>query len=182
MQGLGVVAMASWPVMVWLSLMHPAWRWLLPLATLLFILRWLASGGRKDALALTGKWLAAAGAGLSLASLLLRDSHLLMWYPVVVNLLMLLLFGSSLFSAMPLIERLARLREPELPPKAVAWTRRVTQIWCLFFVFNGTIALATCLVNNLVWWTWWNGLVSYLLMGLLMAAEWLLRQRLRKKI
>jgi uncharacterized membrane protein len=82
---------------------------------------------------------------------------------------------------MPLVERLARLREPDLPPRAIRWTRRVTQIWCLFFIFNGSVALVTCLINNLLWWTWWNGLVSYLLMGLLMASEWLLRQRMRKQ-
>ncbi len=181
MQGLSILTMALWPLMVWLSLHYPGWHGLLPLATGLFVVRWLASGRRRDAMALAGKWLAAVGVALSLASLLLRDYHLLMWYPVAVNVLMLLLFGSSLFTRMPLVERLARLREPDLPPAAIAWTRQVTRVWCLFFVFNGTVALVTCLSNNLLLWTWWNGLIGYLLMGLLMATEWLLRQRLRKR-
>jgi len=29
-------------------------------------------------------------------------------------------------------------------------------------------------------WTLWNGLLSYLLIGLLMAGEWLVRQRIRR--
>ena len=181
MQGVSVLLTIAWPFLVWLAVSHSTWRWLLPLATVLFILRLLAMGGRKGALSLVGKWLAGAGAGLSVASWLLGNHHLLLWYPVVVNSLMLALFGGSMFSAMPLVERLARLREPDLPPRGVVWTRRVTQLWCVFFIFNGSIALATCLSNNLLWWTWWNGLVSYLLMGLLMAGEWLLRQRLRRQ-
>lgn len=181
LQAVSAVMMIAWPFLVWLSLTHPGWRWLLPLAAVLFLLRWLALRGQHGALSLVGKWLALAGAGLSLSSLFLRNHHLLLWYPVMVNGLMLLLFGSSLFSRMPLVERLARLREPDLPPRAIRWTRRVTQIWCLFFIFNGSVALVTCLINNLLWWTWWNGLVSYLLMGLLMASEWLLRQRMRKQ-
>ncbi|MEM6051099.1 hypothetical protein AAH450_11065 [Erwinia sp. P7711] len=179
LQGASALMMIAWPLMVWLSLTHPAWRWLLPFAAVLFMLRWLMLRGRQGALPLLGKWLALAGAALSLSTLFLRENSLLLWYPVMVNAVMLMLFAGSLFSRMPLVERLARLREPELPPRGVRWTRRVTQIWSLFFIVNGSVALATCLMNNLLWWTWWNGLVSYLLMGLLMAGEWLLRQRMR---
>ncbi|QGU88075.1 hypothetical protein [Erwinia sorbitola] len=168
-----------WPFLVWFSLTHPQYRWLLPLMALLFVLRWLGLRHQVGAFAAAGKWLAVAGAGLCAASMLLRDHHLLLWYPVAVNAILLLLFASSLFSAMPLVERLARLREAELPPRAVAYTRRVTQVWCLFFLFNGGVALVTCLQNTLLWWTWWNGLISYLLIGLLMAGEWCVRQRIR---
>ena len=31
------------------------------------------------------------------------------------------------------IERIARLQHPDLPPEGVVYTRRVTQIWCVFF-------------------------------------------------
>ncbi len=112
----------------------------------------------------------------------MRSQHLLLWYPVVVNLAMLLLFAASLWRAMPLVERLARLREPNLPPQAVRYTRRVTQVWCLFFIFNGGMALATCLIGNLHLWTLWNGGISYLLIGMLMGGEWLVRQRMRRNV
>ncbi|MBL0910701.1 DNA gyrase subunit B, partial [Pectobacterium carotovorum] len=46
----------------------------------------------------------------------------------------------------------------------------------------GSIAVLTCLVGNLYWWTLWNGVISYVLMGLLMGGEWLIRQRLRKRV
>lgn len=82
---------------------------------------------------------------------------------------------------MPLVERLARLREPNLPPEGVRYTRKVTLVWCGFFVGNGTMALFTVLQGDMHLWTLWNGMVAYILMGMLMAAEWLVRQRVIKK-
>lgn len=169
----------AWPFLIWLAVSRPQLHWLIPLLALLFLLRWRGIRGSSGAFSRAGQLLALAGAALCLASFLLRSHQLLLWYPVAVSLVMLLLFGGSLFSSMPLVERLARLREPQLSPAAVRWTRRVTQIWCLFFVFNGSVATATCLAGNLHWWTLWNGMISYLLMGVLMASEWLLRQRIR---
>jgi uncharacterized membrane protein len=82
---------------------------------------------------------------------------------------------------MPVIERLARITEKNLPPAGVRYTRRVTQVWCIFFIFNGSVSLLTCLVGNVHWWTLWNAMVSYLLMGLLFACEWLVRQRVKRR-
>ncbi|MBP2836545.1 MULTISPECIES: hypothetical protein [Dickeya] len=172
----------GWPFLVWFSITHPDHRWLLPLLALVFLARLLMLKSSQGLYRQTGLLLAATGAALCLASLWLRDRQWLMWYPVAVNVVMLTLFFSSLFSRMPFIERIARLRESDLPARAIAYTRRVTQVWCLFFVCNGTIALLTCLSGNMVWWTAWNGMISYLLMGLLMGGEWLVRQRLRKSV
>ncbi|GAB7260113.1 hypothetical protein DZS_02070 [Dickeya ananatis] len=119
--------------MVWFSITHPDHRWLLPLLALVFLARLLMLKSSQGLYRQTGLLLAAAGAALCLASLWLRDRQWLMWYPVAVNVVMLTLFFGSLFSRMPFIERIARLREPELPARAIAYTRRVTQVWCLFF-------------------------------------------------
>lgn len=57
----------------------------------------------------------------------------------------------------------------------------MTQVWCLFFLVNGTIALFTALHGDMRMWTTWNGMVSYLLMGTLMVGEWLVRRRVMKR-
>ncbi len=114
-----------------------------------------------------------------LALALLDDDVLLRWYPVLINAAMLALFAGSLFVGMPVIERLARLQEPDLAEAGVRYTRQVTKVWVGFFVINGTIAAALTLWAPLAWWTLYNGLIAYLLMGLLFAAEWLVRQRVR---
>lgn len=56
-------------------------------------------------------------------------------------------FSWSLRSPTSLIERLARIQHPDLPPEGIIYTRRVTQIWCVFIV-NGSIALVTALWSS----------------------------------
>lgn len=116
---------------------------------------------------------------LGIASALTRNAEWLRYYPVLMNLASLAVFGWSLFYPPSLIERLARLHEPNLPASGVAWTRRVTQVWCLFFVINGSIAFYTARYASLEIWTLYNGLIAYLLMGALLGGEYLLRQRMR---
>jgi uncharacterized membrane protein len=43
------------------------------------------------------------------------------------------------------------------------------------------MALFTVLHGDMHLWTLWNGMVAYILMGTLMATEWLVRQRVIKK-
>jgi uncharacterized membrane protein len=103
-------------------------------------------------------------------------------YPALVNAVMLVLFATSLWRGPSVVERLARLRETDFPPAAVAYTRRVTQVWCGFFVVNGLIAAATALWASAAVWALYNGLLSYLAMGALMGGEWLVRRRVRGRI
>ncbi|SDU23853.1 COG4648 family protein [Halopseudomonas salegens] len=102
-------------------------------------------------------------------------------YPVAVNLIMLGVFGSSLLHGQPLVEQFARLQEPDLPAAAVAYTRRVTQAWCLFFIVNGSLAAWTALYAELSTWALYNGVISYILIGIMFAGEWMLRHRLRQE-
>ncbi len=76
------------------------------------------------------------GAGIALVTLgsLFRQQGLLLYYPVIVNILMLGLFSSSLWQQQSLIERLARIQEPDLPASGVSYTRNVTKIWCVFLL------------------------------------------------
>jgi len=96
-------------------------------------------------------------------------------YPVLVNAMLLAVFALSLSSGMPLIERLARLRHGDLPKEGVRYTRKVTQVWCVFFAANGLVALWLALFGSLASWTLYNGLISYLLIGALLLGEWCVR-------
>ena len=104
----------------------------------------------------------------------------LRFYPVAINAAMLLLFGVTLLRPPSMIERLARLKEPQLPPGAVRYTRVVTAVWCGFFLLNGGVALATALFADLEVWTLYNGLIAYLLMAALFAGETLVRRRVQR--
>lgn len=166
---LGALVMLLWPVLV-LTLHGRVGSWpLLVIGALL--LAWRLPQARTLALV----------AGIILVGLgLLGHAELGMRaYPVAISLIMLTLFAGSLIHGMPMVERLARLREPDLPPQGVAYTRRVTQAWCLFLVVNGSISAWTALYANLATWTLYNGFISYCAMGLMFAGEWLCRRRVR---
>lgn len=125
-------------------------------------------------------WLLAA---LVLAALAVWFNALLplKLYPAMVSAAFLGVFGYSLLSPPTVIERMARGRGAALPPFVVAYTRRVTQVWCLFFLVNGSIALGTALWAPAAIWSLYTGVISYVLMGLLFAAEYLVRLRVRKR-
>ncbi|QMI03527.1 hypothetical protein [Citrobacter sp. RHB25-C09] len=175
------VLLLAWPFLIWFGLAHHSLQWLLPLMALLLLLRFRQTRRQAGPLRVVSQVVAVAGITLCAASYLLKTHHLLLFYPVVVNTVMLAVFGGSLWSAMPIVERLARLREPDLPDAAVRYTRRVTQIWCAFFIFNGGVALFTAIRGDMAMWTAWNGMIAYLLMGLLMSGEWLVRRQMIKR-
>jgi uncharacterized membrane protein len=102
-------------------------------------------------------------------------------YPVIVNGALLGVFAYTLMEPPSMVERLARMREPDLSISAIWYTRRVTQVWCLFFLFNGSMALITALWASSAVWTIYNGLIAYLLMGLLFAVEYCVRGRFKRR-
>ncbi|OGB23133.1 MAG: hypothetical protein A3I66_09005 [Burkholderiales bacterium RIFCSPLOWO2_02_FULL_57_36] len=102
-------------------------------------------------------------------------------YPVLVSAVMLAVFGYTLVKPPSMVERFARMREPDLPPAAIGYTRRVTQVWCGFFAINGAIALSTALWASPAVWSIYNGVVSYLLMGLLFGGEFLTRLYFKRR-
>jgi uncharacterized membrane protein len=171
-----LVVSVAYPVVVYLALGHVSPRWI---ALLLVVLALARAWVTRESF-----WLVAAAlAGvLAVAGALGDQWGPLKLYPALVNLVMFGLFATSLWRGPSVVERLARLREPDFPPAAVAYTRRVTQVWCGFFVVNGLVAAATALWASAGVWALYNGLLSYCAMGLLMGGEWLVRRRVRARI
>lgn len=115
------------------------------------------------------------------AALITGKTSLSLWYPVIVNTSLFAVFGLSLLSQRTVIERFAVLQrkgEP-LPEEGVRYTRGLTKLWMLFFAANGAAATATCVCGNLNIWTLYNGVVSYVLIGLFLGGEYLYRTKVR---
>lgn len=168
----GLVSLA-YPLLVYLAMGRFEPRWL---ALLLFALAVLRALTTRQAL----WWCAAAGAGLlAVAATVFNEALPLKLYPALVNAVMLAMFATSLRFGPPLVERLARLQEPDLPPFAVVYTRRVTQVWCGFFVLNGGLALVTALYASDRIWALYNGVLAYVMMGALFAGEWCVRRKVK---
>lgn len=175
--------LVAYPLVVYLGLLYFDARSVALLLVLLAGGRWLFAKRDEAARAFPPQLLFALVATVVIALLvLISDSDLyLRLYPVAINALMLVLFGLSLWQPPTMIERFARLKEPDLPEGAVRYTRNVTIVWCLFFIINGSIALYTAIATSLEIWTIYNGSIAYGLMGALFAGEYLVRRRFQKK-
>jgi uncharacterized membrane protein len=170
----------GYPIMVYLGLRFFEARFVAPVLVLVALGRWLMSKRVKGVgpQMPQAKIVIGASIVLALATGLTNSQVYLEYYPLFMNLAMFTLFFSSLRHPPSVIEQIARVSDPNFPEHAVAYTRKVTMVWCAFFVFNGSMALSTVLFGDLEIWAFYNGFVSYTLMALLFAGEYLLRHRI----
>ncbi|MFM0753822.1 COG4648 family protein [Paraburkholderia strydomiana] len=172
-------------VQVLVKLAYPAlilcaWRWDTPryvgcmLFAILWLQRWAGSGPVATSLRrLSGiDWTVVGLLSCASAAIVWTNSELLLrLYPSLVNLGLLIAFGATLVHGPSMIEKFARLGNPDLPPGAVRHTRRVTQVWCVFFLLNGAFSAYTALYWSRASWSLYNGAIAYVLIGVLLIAE-----------
>lgn len=170
-----VLLTAVYPLAIWLGRVRVEPRWLAGLLLLAAVVRLPSLGTSRGArLSVAGALALAAAAVYANALLPLK------LYPVVVNAALLTAFVYSLAVPPSIVERIARLGRPRFPASAIRYTRCVTQAWCVFFAANGLVALGTALWASDAVWSLYNGAVAYLLMGLMVAGEYVVRLRLRR--
>lgn len=172
-------------VQVLLKLAYPAlilcaWKWDTPryvgcmLFAILWLQRWAGSGPVATSLRRLSAidWSVVGLLSCASAAIVLTNSELLLrLYPSLVNLGLLIAFGATLVRGPSMIEKFARLGNPNLPPGAVRHTLRVTQVWCAFFALNGVFSAYTALYWSRANWSLYNGAIAYLLVGVLLVAE-----------
>ncbi len=100
-----------------------------------------------------------------------NDGRFFLFVPALVNAGLLIGFLRTLLRGPSMIETFARFGRHDLPEGAVPYCRRVTWLWCAFFVINITISLWLALASSLERWTAYNGFVAYVLVGILLGAE-----------
>ena len=125
--------------------------------------------------------------GLGLLCLITNSVIILKFYPLFVNLLFLAAFGSTLFSPPTMIFRFAAMQDKSVhgslgEKKVEAYCRKVTVVWCVFFVINGSIAAWTIFSGSDALWSLYNGGISYILIGILFTGEFLVRKMVQKGI
>ena len=114
-------------------------------------------------------------------------------YSVVISATMLFVFGSSLVFKPNIIFRFACLGDKSVKGSSFEsqvndYCRKVTVVWCVFFILNGSVSAFTAVhdfgndaLNDKVW-SVYNGGISYVLMGLLFAVEFIVRKMVDKKM
>lgn len=170
-----VVLTVLYPLGVYLAIGHVAPQWLAVLLVALAVARAVVARQRFW-------WAVASGAAvLALAAWWQGDALAVKLYPVLVNAVLLVVFAVSLRYPPTVVERLARLTDPDLPASGVRYTRKVTAVWCVFFVANGAAAAYTAAFSSDAAWALYNGLIAYGLMGCLMGTEWCVRQWVKRR-
>lgn len=186
-RNLGLLAVAAggvaYPFLVYFGLVYSGMSFLRP--SLLVVIALTLIGLRLLAMRGAGRrpWMIGLVAATTVLVMLLalNPDLAVKAYPVVISLAVAGIFGSSLIWPPSIVERIARRREPDLPPEAIAYTRGVTQVWFGFLLANAAIAAALGLWGSLQQWTLWTGLVSYLLMGTLFLGELAWRHLIRSR-
>ena len=122
-----------------------------------------------------------------LACFLTNQTIFLRLYAVVVCLMMLITFASTLFFPPNIIYRFACLADRTIPGSLIQYRverycRKVCIIWCAFFIINGGISVYTAFFASEEVWAVYNGGISYVLMGLLFAIEYIIRIGVNKKM
>jgi uncharacterized membrane protein len=79
-------------------------------------------------------------------------------------------------SGVPLVEHFARMVKPELSAGELAHCRRWTRIWGVYLLALAAIGLGLARWAPLAVWTIYVGVVSYVLVGVLFAVEYLIRK------
>ena len=105
-----------------------------------------------------------------------NDPLALLMTPTLLSLGLLAVFVRSLTESECIIERFARVQNPVLSKVQVRYCRRVTVVWCGFFLVNGSVALWLAIARSTQEWVVYTGFIAYVLMGLLFASEFVYRQ------
>ena len=119
---------------------------------------------------------AVAFAGATLAAALWNDAASLLLTPALVSFALLLAFGLSFRRTETVIEIFARAQVGTLAPEERAYCRKVTALWCAFFLGNGTVASQLAVAGSREAWALYTGCIAYVLLGLLFASEFVYRQ------
>ncbi len=111
--------------------------------------------------------------------------NLLKLYPLFINLALLVSFGVSLFNPPTKVFSIAFLTDSSIRnsvhlPDIENYCRKVTKVWCTFFALNASVSFATALYSPDWIWALYNGLIAYILMGIIFTVEWFVRKRVKK--
>lgn len=113
---------------------------------------------------------------LLLGAVVMDSLGFVLLLPAAVNLTFLASFAITLYRGPPMVERFARIIDPDLTAEEQRWCRLWTWLWSSFFAVNAGVALILSQVGALDWWTAYNGVVSYMVVGILFTVEYIARK------
>ena len=173
---LQIALAVGYPLLVYFALGVVSARALGLAILALFALRLaLARPGSLRAYARLAGPAGAAFVAAGVASLVWNDPRVLLLTPALVNLGLLAAFASSFAARETLIESFALAQVGTLSAEEHAYCRRVTALWCAFLGANASAIVWLALAGTRELWALYTGIVAYVLLGVLFAAEFVYR-------
>jgi uncharacterized membrane protein len=160
---LRTLLIVAYPLLVYAALQRTSPRALALGLLALLALRALLLG-RAALLGYARVW-ATPAAGLALVfavTALWNDRTILLAAPALASLALLVAFGRSLRGPESIVESIARVQLGVLGEAESRYCRRVTGVWCGFFLGNALVALGLALFASIEAWALYTGLLSYL--------------------
>ena len=180
--GLGLlVGLAYVAASYWLMTAAPETRWnavgmLAPMLIAIAVLSW--RGGQYATSLLSAAPLVGLAA-LAQSDLQVSQHELFVAQHVTIHLCLALWFGMSLRrGSQALISAVAQRVHLRLPPEIASYTRRLTLVWCFYFVAMAALSVAVYGVAPFEAWAFFANWVTPLGVALMFAGEHWLRYRL----
>lgn len=97
--------------------------------------------------------------------------------PILIQLMLMYFFGRTLLKnkGPSFIESFVRLEYPVFPPEISKYCRLLTIIWTVFFGINALLCVLLAIWGSDAWWALFNGVIIYIMMGILFTGEYIYR-------
>jgi len=123
---------------------------------------------KKETKGISFFWNAVLLLGLGGLCLISNSVIILKLYPLLMNIIFLTAFASTLFAPPSMIFRFAVMQDKSIrgslnEKRVTAYCRKVTFVWCGFFIINGSVAAWTVFSGSDALWSVYNGGISYIL-------------------
>jgi uncharacterized membrane protein len=170
---LGILLLVCYPLVVYVALAANRPGLAVALGTLSLALLAMAAPRRFRLVAMAllvlvafMGFVAGMGTGLSYAP------------PVAINLGLAVWFGLTLRADRePMISRFARIERGALPPDLVAYTRRLTLAWTLFFLVMAGSSAALAALPSPVPWAWFTSFGNWACVAAMFFGEHIYRRK-----
>ena len=121
-------------------------------------------------------WTAIVLGVLAIAVLITQSEIVLEFYPIVLTVIFLFVFGVPLLQGKPIITRFAMMMDDAIethPGRGILerCCKALNIVWCIHFIVSLTINCLIVFGSTLRIWTIYNALISYLVQGLIIALQ-----------
>jgi uncharacterized membrane protein len=123
---------------------------------------------------------------IGIICLITKSSLTLKIYPALADLVYLVIMGTSIFIPPPVVFYFINMFDKTIkdhiePGFLEHYCRKAAIVWCVFFVFDGAVALVTVFWASDIVWGIYNGGITYVLMGLIFVGEYFILKMIEKK-